>query len=97
MDLITSPLLTIPEEHNFSLKFKDEHLPDNQENLLKRFKSDLKLPNSPLFFEDHFSKKLLQLMTREDKVTWDLIDTIKPDDQWAFTETILKITQSSFT
>ena len=37
----------------------------------------LNLPTSPIFPENHWSKKLLQLMTREDKVIWDLIETIK--------------------
>ena len=77
MDEIIGPLLIIPEENNISLKFKYDHLPDNHINLLKRFKFDLKLPKSPLYPEEHCSKKLLQLMTREDIVIWDLMDTIK--------------------
>ena len=77
MEDITGPLIIRPEEHNITLKFEDNHTPDDHANLLKRFKADLNLPNSPIFPEDHCSKKLSQLMTREDKVIWDLIDTIK--------------------
>ena len=77
MEEITGPLLIISEEHNIALKFKDDHLPDDNANLLKRAKSDLKLPTSPTLPKNHCSKKLLQLMTREDKVIWDLIETIK--------------------
>ena len=69
--------LIIPEEHNIALSFKDGHLPDDHANFLKSFKADLNPPSSPIFPEDHCSKKILQLMTREDKVIWDLIETIK--------------------
>ena len=58
-------------------KFKDDHLSDDHANLFKRYKSDLKLPSSPILPENHCSKKLLQLMFREDKVIWDLIETMK--------------------
>ena len=74
---ITGPLLIIPKGHNIALKFKDDHLPDDHANLLKNYKSDLKLPTSPILPENHCSKKHLQLMTREDKVIWALIETIK--------------------
>ena len=88
MDEITGPLLIIQDDHNICLKLKDDHLPDNHASLVKRFKSDLKLPTSPFFPDDHCSKILLQLMTRGDKVIWELIDTIKTDDQWECTEII---------
>ena len=71
------PLLIIREEHNIALKFKDDHLPDNHAKLVKSYKVNLNLPSSPILPENHCSKKLLQLMTREDKVIWDLIETIK--------------------
>ena len=77
MNEITGPLLINPDEHVISLKFKDDHLPIDHANLMKKLKSDLQLPNAPLFCEDHCSKKLLQLMTREDKAIWDLMDTTK--------------------
>ena len=77
MEEKTGPLLIIPEEHNIALKFKDDHLPDDHSNVLKRYKSDLILLTSPILPENHCSKKLLQLMTREDKVIWDLIETKK--------------------
>ena len=77
MEDITGPLLIIPEEHNIALKVKDDHLPDDHASLVKSYKADLNLPTSPIFPENHWSKKLLQLMTREDKVIWDLIETIK--------------------
>ena len=74
---ITGPLLIIPEEQKIALKFKDDHLPVDHANLLKRYKSDLILPTFPIFPKNHCSRKLRQLMTREDKVIWDLIETIK--------------------
>ena len=46
-------------------------------NLVRRYKADLNLPNSPIRPENHCSKKLLQIMTGEEKVQWDLIETIK--------------------
>ena len=52
-DKITGPLVIIPEEHNISLKFRDEHPSDDHVNLLKRYKTDLKLPNTPIFSEEH--------------------------------------------
>ena len=73
---ITGRLLIIPEEHNFALKFKDDHPPDDHANLLKGYKSDSKLLTSPILPENHCSKKL-QLITTEDKVIWDLIETMK--------------------
>ena len=77
MEDIIGPLHNIPEEHNISLQFKVDYLKDDHANLLRRFKADLQLPNSPFFPEGHCSKRLLQLMMREDKVIWDLIGTIK--------------------
>ena len=68
MEEITGSLLLIPEEHNFALIFKDNHFPDNYANLIKRYKLDLNIPTSPILPENHCSKKLLQLMTREDRV-----------------------------
>ena len=74
---ISGPLLIIPEEHNIPRKFKDDHLPDDHAKLLKSYKADLSLPLSPILPENHCSKKLLKVMTRDDKVIWDLIKTIK--------------------
>ena len=68
MEEIIGPLLLISEEHNITLKFKDDHLPDDHANLVKSYKLDLNLPMSPILPENHCSRKLLQLMTREDKV-----------------------------
>ena len=77
MDKVNDPLLIIPEAHNIALKFRDDRLPPDHADLLRRYKADLNLPNSPIRPENHCSKKLLQIMTREDKVLWDLIETIK--------------------
>ena len=66
MDELTEPLLIIPEEH-IALKFRDDRLSTDHANLVKRYKSDLSLPHSPTRPENHCSKKLLQIMTREDK------------------------------
>ena len=86
MDKFTEPLLVIPEENNIALKIRDERLSPDHANLVRRNRSDLKLPNSPIRPENHCSKKLLQIMTREDKVLWDLIETKRQTDQWVFTE-----------
>ena len=59
MDEITGLLVIIPEEDNIPTKFNDHHLPDNHVSLLKRFTSDLSLPNSLLCLEGHCSKKFL--------------------------------------
>ena len=67
----------VPEEHNIALKFKDDLLNNNHFNLLKRYKAYLSLPSSPIIPENHCSKKLLQLMTKDDKFLWDLITTLK--------------------
>ena len=77
MDKLTEPLLIIPEEHNIALKFRDDRLSTDHANLVRRYKSDLKLPQSPILPENHCSKKFLQILTREDKVLWGLIETIK--------------------
>ena len=77
MEEITGSLLIIPEEHNIALKFKDDHLPHDHANLVRRYKSELKLPTSPILPKNHCSRKLLKLMIRENKVIWDLIETIK--------------------
>ena len=77
MNKFTEPLLIIPEEQNIALKFRDDRLSPDHASLVRRYKSDLNLPNSPIRPEKHCSKKLLQIMTREDKVLWDLIETIK--------------------
>ena len=73
MEDIIGHLLIIREEQNIAFKFKDDHLPDDHANYL----IDLTLPNSPLLPKNHCFKKHLQLMTRENKNIWDLIDTIK--------------------
>ena len=74
---IIGPLLSVPEEHNIALKSKDDHLPDDHVKLVKSYKADLNLPTSPILPENYCSMKLLQLMMREVKVMWDLIETIK--------------------
>ena len=77
MDKVNEPLLIIPEEHNIALKFRDGRLSPDNADLVRRYKAYLNLPISPIRPENHCSKKLLQIMTREDKVLWDLIETIK--------------------
>ena len=77
MEDITGILPISPEEHNIALKTKNDHLPDNHAKLVKSYKAELNLPTSPILPKNHCSKKLLQLMTREDKVIWDLIKTLK--------------------
>ena len=66
-----------PEEHNIALKFKDDLLNNDHFNFLKRYKVNLSLPSSPIIPENHCSKKLLLIMTKDDKVLWDLITTLK--------------------
>ena len=90
MEQITGPSLIISEEHNIALKFKDDQLPDDHANLVKRYKSDSNLPTSPILHENHCSKKLLQLMTREDKVLWDLTETIKTNRPMGIHGTYMK-------
>ena len=79
MEEYTDPLLKIPDEQNIALKFKHDHLPDDHAHLVMSYKSDLNLPTPPILPKNHCSKKLklLQLMTREAKVIWDLFETIK--------------------
>ena len=77
MDKVSEPLMIIPEEHNIALKFRDDRHPPDHADLVRRYKVDLSLPISPIRPENHCSKKLLQIMTREDKVLWDLFETIK--------------------
>ena len=76
IDKVNEPLLIIPEEHIIAIKFRDDRRSPDHADLLRRYKADLNLPNSPICPENHCSKKLLQIMTREDKVMWDLIETI---------------------
>ena len=40
---------------------------DLHKKLLAKYKGDLKLPDTPLSLTDHCSKKLIKLMTDEDK------------------------------
>ena len=77
MDKVNEPLLIISEEHIIALKYRDERLSLDHADLARRYKVDLNLQISPIRPENHCSKKLLQIMTREDKVLWDLIETIK--------------------
>ena len=77
MNEVNEPLLIIPEEHDIALKFRDDRLSPDHVVLVRRYKADLNLTISPIRPENHCSKKLLQIMTREDKVLWDLIQTIK--------------------
>ena len=67
----------VPEEHNIALKFKDDLLNNDHFNLLKRYKANLSLPSSPIIPENHCSKKLIQIMTKDAKFLWDLITTLK--------------------
>ena len=77
MDKVNEPLLIIPEEHNIALKFRVDRLPPDHADLVRRYKADLNLPISSIRPENHCSKKVFQIMIREDKVLWDLIETIK--------------------
>ena len=67
----------VPEEHNIALKFKDDLINNDPFNLLKRYKGNLSLPSSPIIPENHCCKNLLQIMTQDDKVLWDLIRALK--------------------
>ena len=67
----------VPEEHNIALKYKDDLRNNDHFNLLKRYKANFSLPSSPLIAKNHCSKKLLQIMTKDDKFLWDLITTLK--------------------
>ena len=77
MEDITGTQLIFPEEHKSALKFKDDHIADEYAKLLKSCKAESNLLSSPIFPNDHCSKKFLQLMTRDDKVIRDLLETIK--------------------
>ena len=77
MEDFSGLLLIIPEEANIALKSKDDHLPDDHAKLVKSYKADLILLLSPIIPDNHCSKKLLQLLTGDDKVFWDLLETIK--------------------
>ena len=91
MDKVNEPLLIIPEEHNIALKFRNDQLSPDHADLVRRYKADLNLPNSPIHPENHCSKKLLQIMTREDKVPWDLIETIKTNRPMGIRGAYMKI------
>ena len=67
----------VPEEHNIALKFKEDLLNNDHFNLLKRYKANLSLLSSPFIPENHCSKKLLQIKTKDDKILGDLITTLK--------------------
>ena len=67
----------VPEEHNIALKFKHNLLNNDHFNLLKLYKANLSLPTSPIIPENLCSKKLLQIMTKDVEVLWDLITTLK--------------------
>ena len=67
----------VTEERNIVLKFKDNLFNNDHFNLLKRYKANLSLPSSPIIPENYCSKDLLQIMTKDDKVLWDLITTLK--------------------
>ena len=93
MDKLTEPLLIIPEEHNIALKFRDDRLSTDHANLVRREKSDLKLPQSPILPENHWSMKLLQIVTREDKVMTKALDRDDKDEStnehpWSLQEKI---------
>ena len=77
MDKVNEPLLIIPEEHNIALKLRDDRLQPDHADLVRRYKAALNLPISPIRPKNHCSKTLLQIMTREDKVLSDLIETKK--------------------
>ena len=59
MDKVNEPLLIIPEEHNIALKFRDDRLPPDPADLVRRYKADLNLIFSPIRPKNHCSKKLL--------------------------------------
>ena len=73
----SKPLVIVPEEHNIALKFEDEALYNDHSALSKQYKANLSLPSSPLLLENHCSKKLHQIMTKDDKILWDLITALK--------------------
>ena len=58
------------------MKFKDDLLNNDHFNLLNRYKANLILPSSPIVPENHCSKKLIQIMTKDNKFLWDLITTL---------------------
>ena len=68
----------VSEQQNIALKIKDNLLNNAHFNLLKRYKVNLSLPSSLIIQENHCSKKLLQIITKDDKILWGLITTLKP-------------------
>ena len=73
---ISELFVIVPEEHNISLNCKDEPLNIDVAALLKRSKAILSLP-LPLIPENYCSKQLLQILTKDNKILWDLITTLK--------------------
>ena len=73
----SDPLVIVPEEHNIALKLKINLLNNDHSTLVKRYKANLSLPSSPIIPENYCSKKLLQIMTKDDKILWDLVPTFK--------------------
>ena len=69
-------LVIVPEENNIVLNFKDDFLNNDRAALLKRYKENLSLPSSPLIPKVQRSRKLIQIMTKDDKMLWDLITTL---------------------
>ena len=59
------------------MKFKDDLLNNDHFNLFKRNKANLSLPSSSFIPVNHCSKKLLQIMIKDDKILWVLITTLK--------------------
>ena len=45
---------------------------DLHQNLLTKYMGELKLSSSPLVFTDHFSNKIIRMMTEEDKILKDV-------------------------
>ena len=58
MDKVNEPLLIIPEELNIALKFRDDRLPPDHADLVKRYKADLNLPISPIRPEKPLLKEI---------------------------------------
>ena len=60
------------DEKGIILKFDNDKKDEIHKKLLARYKGDLKLPTTPVAFTEHCSKKLIKLMTDEDKILKDV-------------------------
>ena len=97
MEETTGPLFIISEEHNNSVKFEDNHLPDDHVNLLNILQIKFETTQFPIISRRALFKETTPDNEEGRQINLGFNRRHKIEDQWAFMEAIGRIMKKTST